>query len=281
MIKFSSDEIVKICDLYKNGLTTYKLAEMFNVSRWKISNILHKNNIVVNNNKDIYKKYSCQLDYFKEIDSEEKAYWLGFIYADGYVTEKCFGIALSIIDKDHLEKFLRCINSNDKVRIYNDNKGLSKKDGKIARIQIYNKSFREELMKHGVVYHKSNIKKPPKIKNDLIRHFIRGYIDGNGSLYKSKNKFNYNYNYYLSITSTYDMLFYIHQYLRNNNLTHKNFVFKKRKPTDTVGYIRYAGNIQFYNIMNHIYKDAKIYLDRKYNIYQEFINNYKGRVGVA
>jgi len=251
MIKFNNDDIIKICELYKNGLTTYKLAEMFNVSRWKISNILHKNNIVVNNNKDIYKKYSCQLDYFKEIDSEEKAYWLGFIYADGYVTEKCFGIALSIIDKDHLEKFLRCINSNDKVRIYNDNKGFSKKDGKIARIQIYNKSFREELMKHGVVYHKSNIKKPPKIKNDLIRHFIRGYIDGNGSLYKSKNKFNYNYNYYLSI------------------------------PTDTVGYIRYAGNIQFYNIMNHIYKDAKIYLDRKYNIYQEFINNYKGRVGVV
>ena len=73
------------------------------------------------------------------IDTEEKAYWLGFIYADGYIinsikgkTSDAFGITLQEKDKGHLEKFKKSINSNHPILTY-----VSAFNTKIYRIIIY------------------------------------------------------------------------------------------------------------------------------------------------
>ena len=61
------------------------------------------------------RKHFYNEDYFKVIDSEDKAYWLGFISADGSVSKDAYHIRISLssIDIKHLEKFLTCINAND------------------------------------------------------------------------------------------------------------------------------------------------------------------------
>lgn len=52
-------------------------------------------------------KYTFNENIFSIIDNEEKAYWLGFLYADGYLTDQgLFGCALQEKDKAHLNKFL-------------------------------------------------------------------------------------------------------------------------------------------------------------------------------
>lgn len=62
--------------------------------------------------------YTCDYNYFDKIDSEEKAYWLGFIFADGYISVNensnsgCVGIDLCLSDIDHLKKFNKSINGN-------------------------------------------------------------------------------------------------------------------------------------------------------------------------
>lgn len=57
--------------------------------------------------------------FFKTIDTEEKAYWLGFLYADGSVSKdlKAVTLELNIKDIDHIRKFKRAINSTHKITI--------------------------------------------------------------------------------------------------------------------------------------------------------------------
>lgn len=90
-----------------------KIGQDYNVSKTVIARVLKEHNIEIK--KDNHKYYA---DYriFSEIDSAEKAYWLGFIAADGYVyirdRNATVGINLSRQDKSHLEKFKTFMNSN-------------------------------------------------------------------------------------------------------------------------------------------------------------------------
>ena len=70
------------------------------------------------------KKFKVNDDYFEIIDTEEKAYWLGFLYADGCVARKgnYYNIKIdqALYDYEHVLKFKEAINSTYPVKIYND-----------------------------------------------------------------------------------------------------------------------------------------------------------------
>lgn len=46
----------------------------------------HKYNLPLRNDVEKNKKYTCDSTFFNVIDTEEKAYWLGFLMADGFIT---------------------------------------------------------------------------------------------------------------------------------------------------------------------------------------------------
>lgn len=92
--------------------------------------------------------------YFSSIDTEAKAYWLGFIYADGYVTGDVFGIKLSLKDISHLEKLKKAIESHHKIGTYKSKSGYN--DGnEYCSLTINNRSFVTSLLAVGVDYRKS------------------------------------------------------------------------------------------------------------------------------
>ena len=109
---------------YKNGLSLRKIQAKYHVNRNNISKILKENNIQIRTQVITSKKYFADETFFDVINTEEKAYWLGFIYADGYITTKrnngnqSLGITLSKSDKEHLEKFKRSIKSNHPINTY-------------------------------------------------------------------------------------------------------------------------------------------------------------------
>lgn len=114
---------------------------------------------------------------FDKIDTEEKAYWLGFLYADGSVGSKEDKIELSLAacDYNHIQKF--------KDFIGLDNKISYRKKQNAYRYSFRDKTFKEVLIKQGCVPKKSLILTFPTIDQvpvELIRHFIRGYFDGDG-----------------------------------------------------------------------------------------------------
>lgn len=180
------------------------LAEYFGVTVSSIDNKLKRLGLTLKN-KNRGDQY-----FFKVIDTEEKAYWLGFIYADGYVISNYengnfeLGIELSSIDVQHLHKFNRNFNdyykittrkrSMDSLTKLNDNVKLGRMN-EMCNIRIYSKSIVEDLIFNGVVQNKTKSDIFPKIADEkLFFHFLRGYIDGDGSYTIRKVK-NHNSNY--------------------------------------------------------------------------------------
>ena len=112
--------------------------------------------------------------FFNEIDSELKAYLLGWLMSDGYVTSRDrVGIKLNKQDIEIIELFKNSIAPN--ITITNDGDGRC--------VQFSSKELHNAAIKCGILPNKTYCQLHiPDIKNDLKRHFIRGYFDGDGSI---------------------------------------------------------------------------------------------------
>lgn len=124
-------------------------------------------------------------DYFKSIDSNEKAYWLGLLWADGYCDIKSSTLKLDVQegDKEILEKMKKDFKWTGHITSYTAKLGKSyrSKESSVYRICIKNKEFIQNIYDIGVRPHreKSHL---PEIENQFMLSFIKGYFDGNGSV---------------------------------------------------------------------------------------------------
>ena len=228
----------------------------------------------------VYKpRYSlCNDKYFDVIDDEHKAYWLGFIFADGYLSappsrpnsQPRVGIALQAGDGYLLEQFKKDIAFSGEVKYYYTGKS-SFKISQYGRIIITSSTLVNSLLRCGCKYHKSlGIEFPSEdvLEQSLIRHFIRGYFDGDGGLsgFLCHDK-NYNLDYWkytLSFTGTKEMLDAIKHHLGKDSLKlMKRYNDKKNNHT-----LNICGNHQIVNILDWLYEDATIYMLRKHDKYQ-------------
>lgn len=127
-------------------------------------------------------------NFFDEIDSHEKAYWFGFLYADGYVTSgNRWGLELSILDINHMQNLLNAIDANMKIKIRERNSVKS------CLFQIKNTHMVNTLIDKGVIRNKTeNLKFPSELilSKEYYSDFIRGFFDGDGSVcfYYNKQK---------------------------------------------------------------------------------------------
>jgi hypothetical protein len=218
---------------------------------------------------------------FDKIDTEEKAYWLGFIFADGNISDAYklkektkksiyrIEVSLKSDDINHLEKLKEFLKWQGTVKINKTN--FSRCDR--CRLYFNNKHIWETLNSYGCTPRKSLTLKFPNLTifNDknLIKDFIRGYIDGDGSIsyltYKKINK----KAMYLRILGTEDMLINIQ---KNLPLERSNKIW--RRDGENV-YDLAFNHWRGYYVCNHLYKNATIYLDRKFNRYKEYCRLYE------
>lgn len=137
------------------------------------------------------KKYNIDENYFEVINTPNKAYWLGFLYADGCVSERhkkgktSYILELTLAEKDifHLEKLKMCLKSNAPIK-----HRIIKNKYEACRITICNKKICEDLIKLGCTPRKSLTLTFPteeQVPKELIPHFIRGYLDGDGCVYNN------------------------------------------------------------------------------------------------
>ena len=135
------------------------------------------------------KRYAVNQNYFKEINTSNKAYWLGFLYADGCILSdinrrtggSVLEICLNADDVNILERFKISLSSNSpiKEKIINDKY-------KAVRLNICNTNICKDLVRLGCTSRKSLTLKFPteeQVPQYLIPHFIRGYFDGDGNVY--------------------------------------------------------------------------------------------------
>lgn len=124
--------------------------------------------------------------YFSRIDTEEKAYWLGFLTADGNIHTKSnrYSISLGLArkDREHLVSFKNALNATTSVRDYLSN------NYPCAGFAIYSKEMVQDLARLGIGPRKSMICKPAKMPKHLKRHYWRGLVDGDGCISGKEGK---------------------------------------------------------------------------------------------
>lgn len=208
-------------------------------------------------------KYKFNENYFDVIDSQDKAYWLGFFAADGYnhKSKGCVEFRLHKQDIEILEKFKICINSNHSLGLYKNT---------YCNLCLYSKHLCEVLSQYGLGQAKTYSLKIPDLEDKYMRHFIRGYFDGDGclSVIHRKDRGPNSKTYQLNITGMKEPLSKMQDFIVKN-VKVKKLPLKTRKSTVAVT-MHYGGRNVCKRILDYLYTDAHMYLERKYNKYKEY-----------
>ena len=230
-------------------------------------------------------KYKYNKDYFEKINTQEKAYWLGFLYADGCINalykngnlrSMNLELTLAEVDKVHIEKFAKAIDTNVPIK-----QKVAKYQGKqymAYRIIICSTKMCKDLCDLGCFTNKTYYLRLPNesiVPNLYMKDFLRGYFDGDGCVRKRLDQTGYT----LTFTGMEMMLKDIRNYLTSNliiNVMPKIHKDKRSKASSLYIY----GNDNVKDFLNYLYNNASIYLDRKYQVYKQCLENVKGRYGV-
>lgn len=199
-----------------------------------------------------------------QVQNEIEAYLLGLLYADGCIEGKRYekyytlGITLSEKDKIFLQKILNIFNTE-----LNKNYDLKySANTKSYKITICNVQLINNLINLGIIPQKTYSNNDfvfTNVPDNLKRHFIRGYFDGDGTIGIYKNKAQ------IGFVS-------LNQKLLNSilNYIHSQIINKGTIRTDTKYYRLYiSGNPSCKCFLNYLYNESTIYLERKYLIYKE------------
>lgn len=161
------------------NIPIYKIAMCYGISDVTLRKMFIKNNVTL-------KSHCCGINsqnkYFKKIDSFDKAYFLGLISADGSVNMSGnISIELTESDSYILDKFNIYGKFNIKKLIISHKEDIKPR----KRIAIASVNMVNDLLKYGICPNKSHIDCThiPQISKKFIKHFIRGYFDGDGIAY--------------------------------------------------------------------------------------------------
>lgn len=283
----------KIVSMYEAGFSMSYIARELNISNGGISKLLKRIGVskrvsVVREINEEFKGVCYEHpDYVKEFmhsvdlgkansaiakiinffysNTAESAYWLGFIYADGCVSiksNKVLSIALNSLDRPHLERFCDVLGL-PKTKIRDTQRVVKGIAYNASELQISSKYLCKALIECGVVPNKSLVLKPPSldiVPYEFIRDFIRGYIDGDGTIFLKDCKV-----VNVTVLGTYDMIDWISEYFFNiigdkarTKLSQKDFNI------NTFSYRINGSNAL--SILKHIYYDGAYALERKLSL---------------
>ena len=203
--------------------------------------------------------------YFENISTEEQAYWLGFILADGYINEEHNVLTFSLgeKDKEHLKKFLKAINASEEeieTMILNSFGGAYTRDNPTVRLTICGKDLVADLKKYGIKQAKSEKEVPYIFKEELLeKAYVRGIFDGDGYIRSTQLGFGF--------VGSYDVMSYIKDFC----LRYFGKTFEKVNICSYGTIFRFATNGKNSTkiFLDYLYSDASIYLDRKYDLYKK------------
>lgn len=264
--------MVELYNKYRSGK---KISKLLNCNEKTIYTWLEKHGIDTSETgSQGARKHFYNENYFKKINTERKAYFLGFILADGCVylgankNSYRFQMNLQTQDKYILEELQKDIGSDYKIQ---DKQFGYKKNGDpkfISLLKINSSKLCEDLINLGVIPRKSMKQEVKKdlIPNKLISHFIRGYFDGNGSCSIRKNLIS------LDFFGSKIICLQINEYLKLNNIN-KNVLYGNNK-NELYG-LRINNTDNKILLYYYLYEDATIYLKRKKEKFDKFLQYKK------
>ena len=238
--KMTSGEIAKIYDCCSGTIIRH-------LKEWNISIRNSASGEQYNN------KYKANIHYFDHIDSAEKAYWLGYIAADGHVVDDtALMLGCQHRDVDILDKFKKCVESNHPIKI--------NKDGNTI-FNITSKHMASTLNKYGMMHDKSHsmhLKEVIKCIPEVFHNsFYTGLFDGDGSIKYYNYEYVKGFQYHFGFTGLKESveLFAERFHLKTKLIDESNGIMT----------VRTANAPQIYWCIHELYDNSPLYCNRKYN----------------
>lgn len=261
----NKDTILK---LYNDGYSYEKICEIISCGRSKLINKLKEWNVPKRTRPKTSIRHNAihnvDYEYFDNIDDEHKAYWLGFLLADGHINDRAIMLGLQIKDLKSIEDFKNDLKSEHPIRLNKDGNPI---------ISITCKHMCDTLAKYGFHHHKSQSFDIDKVISVVTKeyehHFLRGMFDGDGSIKYYKYEYQKVPFYHFGYTGLKNVCDYVGSVLGVDTIIRERdtniFTVKTKNPHKII------------EIYDYLYKDATIYMQRKYDTFQEIIEIEKQR----
>lgn len=255
----SNATVKKIITLRKLGWGYKRIADEVSCDPKTVARYVKKNGIetsvIKRTNRMKNGKHTVNVNFFDDVATEEQAYWLGFLFADGSLSKNRITIRLKSGDKLHLELFKQHLNfSGSIVDTVKDTN--YKKASEISSIEVNSTDLVRALTVYLPVGKKSDKIQMPKLKTKLYKHFIRGYFDGDGFVLKKLSK--------VGFCSNITFLESMKDIFSENGLAECKDGYIGNKSGLKYGELVFGKKVST-KIMEWMYTDASIYLKRKHD----------------
>jgi hypothetical protein len=255
-MRFVDLPISQIISDYQSGMTLTQVASKHNTSKRTILRRLISIDQTRRTNSDANRSYSLNPSFFEKIDTEQKAYWLGFLLADGNIAYngrkrkgRALRIALQKRDVTHLIKLKEAIGSSHPIK--------PDKKRKCVWLCISSRPLTEPLEIAGWHDFKQSgdTRIFQSVPHILIPHVIRGMIDGDGCITKDRRR------YILGFTDLHKSIV-----IWFDEAIHRLGFPSKSKPYNAKKHKNW--NILYSHkrvpeLLRFLYQDSSIFLDRK------------------
>jgi len=267
----SNEEINLMYKDYNNGMALSELSKKYNKSCGSLCNLFKRHHKKLRSTSEAMRKYKLNERYFENIDSEEKAYILGLLSSDGHVSNKNISFKLQEQDIDILEKIRDIFNHQIPI------KNSFNKDRRYKALTINSQKIANCLHNYGISNRKTwNMQAPTMIPTKLLRHYYRGLFDGDGCLgiYNRKEKRVTPETMIILISGDKDFLEYVKTDI-NTKLNTKSGKIIQNKNSIGISYKIVWYSKQAKAVINWLYNDNSISLNRKQNIANQIIGGIK------
>lgn len=250
-LKSYTEDVIKD---YNSGMSTCDIGAKYGFADNNVWQLLKKNNV------DIRHSFEIPHTFFDNIDTEQKAYILGFFMADGCNTNGYFKIAIT--DHQLVEDVRIAMKYDGPLKYKKSNKDSQKPQWELC---IGSKYMCERLTQLNCPPRKTFVTKLPSehdLPNSLFHHFLRGLIDGDGCIYKVVNR----HGYVVSLAGTKELLDGI-----NTHLDGRLYMLGKVRQFKSIYTLTFHRHDYVFRLLNFLYKDATIFLDRKKKLADQYL----------
>jgi intein/homing endonuclease len=249
----SNETKTEILNLYKEKYLIKDIAFKTSVHYTTISRYLQSLNLQTRKRKYVFNEH-----YFSEIDTSDKAYWLGFIFADGSNDiQNGLRIALKESDKSHLSKFLNCLNFEKHPTL----KIRKIKDKEYVSLKITSKILTDSLIQLGIGKNKTKSPILPNVPEKFKYDFLRGLFDGDGCFYfQNKDSKIRNVTCYFTL---HESICEPVLELIKDSIPVQEWSLLPHWRTSYIRTVRINGINKCSKFLDKLYKNSNIFLDRK------------------
>jgi len=274
--ELSIEDKLNIVKLYyeKKELEFMELSDLLGVSERSISRVLKEARI----NTRRKNRYTLNDNFFENINSEDKAYILGLLYADGFIGDTHYNnIVLGLNDRELVEQVAHKIDFTGEIR--KGRKGGFENSKESYILNFSSEKMAYDLRNLGLYPNKSlSLDYLPTIQHDLFRHFIRGYFDGDGSIILSKHT---SYHKVGGVIKRYEYPAYTFMLLGTNKFLLNIIDIMKLNHykitdtiTDEIKCLRVCAKCELKELFNYLYGGSNMYLKRKYNKWLDVLSAF-------